>query len=141
MERSILIQRVDQSPFHTIGTLTVRGDREIPLYECVSLELPWRNNAPRISCVPAGTYTLRLEYSPSFKTDLYELKGVPGRSEVKIHIANYVSELRGCIAPGLKWADLNKDGIIDAANSRDAFAGFMRAMGDALRARITILDP
>lgn len=140
-DRSILLRRVDLAPTHTLGILGIRGFGGIRLYECVSLELPWKNNAREVSCVPAGEYDIVLEYSQSKKMDLWELKDVPGRSEVKIHIANYVSDLLGCIAPGLRWADLNKDGIIDVANSRVAFLGFMRAMGDARRARITILDP
>lgn len=79
----------------TIGKLV------LPDYECYTLERPWRNNEPKISCVPQGTYPMVLEHSAKFQRPLWELKDVPGRSEVKLHAANRASELEGCIAPGV----------------------------------------
>jgi len=73
--------------------------------------------------------------------DLWELKDVPGRSEVKIHAANYVAQLWGCIAPGLKASDLNGDGTIDVSDSRIALVRLMAAMGDVKAALIEIRDP
>lgn len=139
--RSIVIQRLEQTRTHTLGRLTVKGSSGADLYECVCLELPWRNNLPRTSCVPAGRYPIVLEWSPAFKMDLWELKDVPGRSEVKIHAANYVAQLWGCIAPGLKASDLNGDGTIDVSDSRIALVRLMAAMGDVKAALIEIRDP
>ena len=79
----------------TIGTLTI--DEE---FECFSLELPWRENQKKISCIPVGKYKVLMEYSLRFKRLLPELKGVPGREEIKIHVANYPHEIEGCIAVG-----------------------------------------
>jgi len=64
-----------------------------------TIELPWRQNARRVSCVPEGVYTLRKRYSEKFKWHLVLLE-VPERSGILIHPANdAVKELQGCIAP------------------------------------------
>jgi len=66
---------------------------------CSTIELPWKNNQPRISCIPEGSYRLVKRYSPHHKWHL-ELKDVPGRQLILIHPANdAISELQGCIAP------------------------------------------
>ena len=74
-----------------------------------SLELPWRDNQPDISCVPIGVYDASVIMSPHFHRLVYLLRGIPGRSDVEIHVANFAgdtskgwySELRGCLALGL----------------------------------------
>lgn len=52
-------------------------------------------------CIPAGTYDVAMTYSPRFKTDLYLVGSVHGRSGIRLHVANYPHELLGCIALGL----------------------------------------
>lgn len=69
---------------------------------CKTIELPWRQNARRISCIPEGTYVLRKRYSARFKWH-FEVVGVPGRSAILLHPANDAGrELKGCIAPVLR---------------------------------------
>lgn len=66
---------------------------------CSTIELPWKNNEPRISCIPEGKYRLVKRYSPHHQWHL-ELKDVPGRQLILIHPANdAIHELEGCIAP------------------------------------------
>lgn len=87
----------------------------------MTVEQPWRDNKVGQSSFPAGTYPLIMEKSPKFKNKLLpELKDVPGRSEIKFHWANLVSELEGCIAPGLIHQDINGDGVIDVKYSGHA---------------------
>lgn len=121
-----------------LGTLYVKN-AGVQLYSCRSVELPWKNNDTGESCVPAGTYPMVLEYSPAFRRKLWELKLVPGRSECKIHGANYPRQLRGCIAPASMLSDIDKDGKLDAAASGKALSEFMAAMGKAIESRITIV--
>ncbi len=74
-----------------------------------SVELPWKDNATGISCVPYGTYRAAWRWSQAHDRNLYHLLNVPMRSEVEIHSGNvagdvskgYASEVRGCILPGL----------------------------------------
>ncbi len=100
----------------------------VRVFNCATLELPWINNQPRVSCIPEGRYTMKFEYSNSFKEFLWELKNVPGRSEIKIHRANYPKDLLGCIALGLSHADIDKDGLLDVISSRVAVERFHTAM-------------
>lgn len=79
-----------------------------------SLELPWRDNQPYVSCIPPGRYQCEFNYSRTFKRKLYLVKGVEGRSGIRIHGANwagdvkmdYYSQLLGCMAPGLRYAQM-----------------------------------
>ena len=69
---------------------------------CKTIELPWRNNERRVSCIPEGKYLLRKRYSNKFKWHL-EVIDVKNRSFILIHPANNaLLELNGCIAPVTK---------------------------------------
>lgn len=117
----------------------IQGDRI--LWSCKSLELPWRANKVGASCAPPGVYDMALEYSPRFGKKLYELKNVPGRSEIKFHIGNFYYQLRGCIALGDHFTDLDGDGFRDLRNSRKTLARFHELMNNAPFSRLTIMSP
>jgi len=77
------------------------------LHTWETLELPWRSNERRMSCIPAGTYHAVYHTSPKFgKT--YWIQDVPNRSEILIHTGNvagdtklgYKSDVDGCILVG-----------------------------------------
>ena len=53
----------------------------------------------------------------TFKYEHFWIEDVFDRDGIKVHIANYVKELLGCIAPGSKHVDMNHDGIIDVSDS------------------------
>lgn len=63
------------------------------------IELPWKENMKRTSCIPEGTYVLKPRYSEKFNHHL-QLEAVPNRSLILIHPANDAQkELSGCLAP------------------------------------------
>jgi hypothetical protein len=63
------------------------------------IELPWKENLKRLSCIPEGVYELKPRYSDKFKHHLV-LQNVPKRSLILIHPANNANkELQGCLAP------------------------------------------
>lgn len=101
---------------YTFGRLDLY-DGILKVYSCKTLELPWSCNTVRGSCIPAGVYPVVPEYSPRFDRELHELKLVPGRSEIKFHVANYVKQLQGCIGVGLSIGDINRDGVPDLKSS------------------------
>lgn len=71
---------------------------------CLTIELPWRNNEKRVSCIPEGNYVLKKRFSAKFRWHL-EVIGVSGRSLILFHPANNAqSELNGCIAPVTKYS-------------------------------------
>ena len=69
---------------------------------CNTIELPWRNNERRVSCIPEGEYFIEKRYSLKFKWHLHVLD-VENRSLILFHPANNaLKELNGCIAPVTK---------------------------------------
>jgi hypothetical protein len=76
------------------GTFGVLLLNDVPM--CVTLELPWRENLPRISCIPAGQYWCKTLQSPKFGRT-FVVCDVPRRSAVEFHGANTVNDLEGCI--------------------------------------------
>ena len=64
------------------------------------LELPWRDNVEYVSCIPIGRYAIRWTKSKRFGRMMYLIDRVPKRKGVRIHSANTIEELQGCIAPG-----------------------------------------
>lgn len=95
--------------YHTDDTGT-EGVFVVPDLGFVShtLELPWRDNRPNISCIPVGTYICKQVVSPRFGT-CYQVMDVEGRTHVLHHAGNlagdkamgYKSHVAGCILHGL----------------------------------------
>jgi hypothetical protein len=66
---------------------------------CNNIELPWKKNETKVSCIPEGKYFMRKRYSNKFKWHL-EVMNVENRKFILIHPANNaLLELNGCIAP------------------------------------------
>jgi len=94
---------------------------------CSCLELPWRNNLPRVSCIPEGKYLLVKRYSARHGWHIL-VKNVPGRSFILFHPANdALRDLKGCLAPVMR---LTREGY--GIKSRDATNRFKRVVDAAL---------
>jgi len=102
----------------TQGFLNVFNEKQSLTLQ--TLELPWKDNQQNISCIPEGVYAFEKWISPTFKMTVLRLLHVPNRSNILIHPANFVRELRGCIAPGLSMRDIDGDGKLDVVKSRQA---------------------
>lgn len=64
-----------------------------------TIELPWKRNETKVSCIPEGKYFIRKRYSPKFKWHL-EIMNVSKRRFILFHPANNaLTELNGCVAP------------------------------------------
>jgi len=139
MKPIIKIIRYWQDENQTMGTCVVLGDNDLPLFSGITLERGWKNNETNISCIPkGGLYEVELEYSPKFKKDLWEIKGVKGRSECKFHAANYWKQLNGCIALGTRPQDIDKDGYIDITASGETMVDFHKALQGHKKALLLI---
>ena len=130
MDDMVSVERFGYTPMGTFGRLRYRG------FSCYTVEKPWENNAPYISCIPVGIYPIELGRYNRGKYDCYELGRVPNRTLIKIHVANIAADLMGCIGLG------NRLGIVDnwwaVLNSRVTHAAFIEAMGGAKRGYIGI---
>ena len=89
-----------------------------------TLELEWRDNQRRRSCIPKGTYEIAYRdfggyynrYNERFddhKKGVLELQNVKDRSDILIHIGNRPKDTLGCILVGSE-AETNKSIIYDS---------------------------
>lgn len=95
---NVHLQRLYLTSQATIGVLCHAG---VPV--CYTLELPWRQNALKISCIPAGVYPCNAE-KWSFR-----LPYVKDRNGILIHAGNTVNDSRGCILVGKSF---KRDGTL-----------------------------
>jgi hypothetical protein len=85
-------------------------------YIAHTLECPWMNNRPNVSCIPTGEYLCKWGYSQRLRRNTFRVQQVPNRSGILIHPANYAgvalmglrTDLHGCIALGTGVAWMNK---------------------------------
>ena len=88
----IVLQRT-YFPDGTNGKLECEGK-----FICYTIELPWKENEKRVSCIPEGKYFIKKRYSNKFQRHL-EVLDVKNRSLILFHPANNaLQELNGCIA-------------------------------------------
>ena len=92
-----------------------------------SIELPWKRNETKVSCIPEGKYFIKKRYSRRFQWHL-EIIDVSNRSLILFHPANFaLTELQGCIAPVTK---LSGSGM--GLFSRKAFSKLKAVVNGAL---------
>lgn len=112
--KRLLLERFAYSPESTEGVLLLIDDNYAPVHICWTLELPWMDNTPSISCIPEGDYWFAPHTRPdgrhsfivwgntvarhAFDSSLIQLCK---RWGILFHPANLPHELKGCIAPGL----------------------------------------
>ena len=102
---SLLLFTLTRKETSDEGTFGVLKGEGLSLH---TAELPWRNNASRVSCIPAGRYSCR-PYSSARFPNVYEVTRVPNRSAILIHTGNnagdvskgFRSDVEGCILLGL----------------------------------------
>jgi len=95
---NVILIRGESTDHGTPGALMSTG------FECLTTELPWRDNTPQISCIPVGSYKCVWRKSPKFGW-CYHVLDVPGRGNILIHPGNlagdvalgYLSHSHGCI--------------------------------------------
>ncbi|WP_341216946.1 DUF5675 family protein [uncultured Wocania sp.] len=138
--KTAYITRYNGDKNQSLGNLIVFNSNRSLVFNSHLLERGWQDNKRNISCIPEGTYKLVLEYSHKFSRYLWEVKGVPNRSECKFHAASFWKNLNGCFSPGLAKWDINNDGYKDMIYSTDALEEFMDAMGSDTEARLVVID-
>jgi hypothetical protein len=130
----LTLRRETQVPENTDCTL---GLLFIDSLQLVTIERPWipstlsRGGSKGISCVPLGTYKL-VRHNTEAHPETFALVNrdldvvhMPGdsdnphaRTAVLIHSGNWVHELRGCIAPGMRTTTDEKGRFMVAESRR-----------------------
>lgn len=133
----IRLQRFAYTPNGTFGRLVVEGK------EFYTVERPWKDNQSNVSCIPEGTYSLRMRDSGVVTRSTggaysrgWEVTNVKGRSFIMIHPGNTVDDLQGCIAPGKQLGVVN--GKWAVASSRPAFDELMKLLAGQDEWNLTI---
>jgi hypothetical protein len=141
-KRYQILREPDQTR-QTLGTFTIIEGNNI-VFTCKTIELPWRNNERKVSCIPTGNYRTIRHRSPSYG-ECFWVQDVPGRSEILIHHGNYAASInpktgtpdtKGCILPGEKHADVNADGIPDVTSSVNTMKKLREILPDAFELEI-----
>jgi len=96
------------------------------------------DNKPRESCIPEGSYKLKLGEYHRGGYPAYEVMDVPNRSLIKIHIGNTIDDVVGCIAPGKALGYIERKWAV--TGSKKAFGEFMDAMGGIQESTIDIIQ-
>jgi hypothetical protein len=127
--KEVTLKRFSNDTKQTLGVLTLVKD-DGQLFVCKTLELPWKNNASNVSCIPVGSYTCKYTRSNRMSAQAghdvftYEVLNVPSRAGVRIHSANFFSQLLGCVALGDAHKDINNDQELDVIHSGNTIAAF-----------------
>jgi len=108
----VVLNRFASTKNETLGDLIYRGK-----VVAKTLELPWKNNTNRVSCIPVGIYPVIRRRSAKYGLH-FHVQNVPKRSYILIHNANYYWNLLGCIGVGETHKDINSDGDLDITNSK-----------------------
>jgi hypothetical protein len=109
MDARARLKRRETSSHGTLGILTIDD------WACFTLELPWRDNRPQISCIPDGDYFVNPWNSIRWPNS-YHVTGVNGRSAILTHTGNLAADtsvglkthVHGCILVGKRHGWLNK---------------------------------
>lgn len=116
----------------TTGQLLIEGERF-----CYTLERPWLNNAPNVSCIPTGTYDVKWLWSNHFNKYLPHIVDVPGRSNIMFHSLNSVNETEGCVGLGDRETGYV---LFNSTDALDRFIEWFKSVG--LEAQVCVTtDP
>ena len=101
---------------------------ELPMFS--TLELPYKDNLPNISSIPCGTYKLSIRSASLSKTGnigkAYEIRDVPSRSDILIHVGNTVKDSNGCVLLGMSFGLLGD--VFGVTESIKAYRRMMKLL-------------
>ena len=130
----VTITRTDSTANSTAGILSTNKEDGFA-WICKTLELPYKGNQQKISCIPKGIYEVNYTLSPLFKKHTYEIQNVPNRAGIRIHSGNYTRQILGCILLGKTLTDIDGDGIIDVTDSSTTVNEFEKLMSESVYLR------
>ena len=133
MDGLLKLERFDRLEEGTFGKLIFPDG-----WWCYTVERPWLDNKPMVSCIPDGVYSLGLRYSPTVSritrgrySEGWEIQDVPGRTFIMVHPANWPTDLNGCVGVGRDYTELmGRDGKMHKAvtDSQKVFDEVMEKM-------------
>lgn len=113
----------------TIGKLYFDGE-----FYGHTLELPWKDNEKRVSCIPKGVYEVKKRHTEEskYKYEHLHILDVEDRELILMHIGNYPKNSKGCILLG------NTRALNFVGESRKAFYKLMYDLGSFQKIELII---
>ena len=122
----------------TFGVLKLNGRAF-----CVTLERPWLNNKPFVSCIPCGCYLMSRVKSDKYGWT-YEVLDVEGRTLIRFHWGNWYTDSKGCVLVGQSYAKISSskypDGKRGISNSKNTFYEFIKQLHDDEMCKLIIQE-
>ena len=117
---SLLLIRDSFSDKAVIGKLYLNSE-----FYGHTLELAWKDNQKRVSCIPKGVYEVKKRHTQKskYKYEHLHILDVPDRELILMHIGNYPKNSKGCILLG------NTRALNFVGESRKAFYNLMYDLG------------
>lgn len=127
----MFLNRLLETKHETLGVLTVFSTL-VKVFECKTLEPPFKFNRKNVSCIPKGTYKVKARYSERHGRHLI-ITGVDGRSYILAHPGNFYEDTKGCILVGKEYTHINSDKELDVSASRQTMSNLMSVVDEYLR--------
>ena len=89
-----------------------------------TLELPDLNNQNDISCIPPGEYICKNNHNSPSQGNCISIKNVKNRTDILMHVANFIHDILGCIAIGEEFKKIDK-GHFGVTNSKKSLKKLM----------------
>lgn len=125
--KDVYLFRVQGSGQGTLGLWLTTG------FQARTIELPWKDNRPNVSCIPAGQFRAVYRWSQKFKHH-YWIQEVLDRSWVLTHSGNFAGDTdlgykthsHGCVIMGKYHGKyLGQDAVLLSRPTLRAFISFM----------------
>ncbi|MBK9980805.1 MAG: hypothetical protein IPP15_00010 [Saprospiraceae bacterium] len=143
---TLLLIRESVNTHNTKGKLELFNNNGNKIYECLTLELPFKDNQRYISSIPAKEYEVEKHESEKLGPVLHILD-VENRSQIYFHIGNHVdgeggkNQVEGCILVGDRYIDIYPyDGIEDIVNSGETMKKILNLLDDSVHNLIITED-
>ena len=118
----MVIKRLSDDGVQTLGIMTLPNGK---VYH--TLELSWKNNNKKVSCIPKGKYKVKKRTSAKYG-EHFHILDVKNRDFILIHFGNYHTDILGCVLVGKGLRDINNDGRLDVTSSKQAMKEILAVM-------------
>lgn len=128
--------RFTDNGVQTQGQLELFDQQHNRIFRCDTLELSYKQNQRKISCIKDGVYVVSQNYSFRFGRG-FKLQNVLGRDGILIHCGNFNKDTHGCILIGIGYRDINNDNQLDVLNSKLTMTLLLKALKTSTTIEIT----
>ncbi len=113
----LILKRIKDNGRQTIGKATLCDENNKNIFEFVTLEPAWLNNAIGKSCIPTGRYSVKPRWSRKYGNH-FIVENTEPRTYILFHVGNFRRSTRGCVLVGTRFVDIDGDGQVDVSSSR-----------------------